>query len=446
MTAPNGTLDSDFETTQFTEQDADDELVVLYTAALVNGKYEIQSVVAADSITATPTGYKAGDNLKADGTTYKYSALPYNEITKADVDAEDDVVIYLDSYGYAIYIDSDTSNSDDYAYVEAVEQANGQFTTGKYVAKIVLGNGKGETTIVNLDEDFTDAQTKAQVNVTEAYDGKIVTYSTNKDGEYTFKTVSTDRDVTASGVDLSITRGKATMTLKAATTDPQAAAKTVTANSKTVFFVQDDDEYDVYVGIANVPSIKGVAGTSVTVVAESNIAKAVFISDAKASGSTNKDDVIVVAFDASAKTEYNADDGEYYVYNVINAGNVETMKFAANVNLVSDKTADAIVVLNSVTYDKDSADLVTDVDIADTSDDVYTGTGTEKAKDGVLKLGTEYKSYDSKVVVYKVDSDCKISASTISGVKTDANDKVTFIVDDDDIVTNIYILEVKNAD
>ena len=447
ITAPGTARDSlntNFETTQFSDKDEEDDgTVVLYTAAWDEDEdeYAIQSVVAASSVTATVTSYTKGDKLVA-GDTYKYSfkadSDKIDDIAKNSIDDDEDIVIYTDSYGYVIYVDGDTTSSDDYAYVEKVEKSVGQFSDG-YVAKIVLGGGKGETTIVNLNEDYTDKfddETAAKA----ALDGSIVTYSTNKDGEYTFDSV-----VKATTGALDITKGVSKV---------MVGENKKYTDSKTVFFVQDDDDYDVYVGIANVPSIESDTGayTAVAYVTDKNgqptdrIA-AVYVSDSTSS-STNSDDFVIVAFDQSKKSDYNSDMGNYYVYNVIVNGEKTTMNFDADLvesenSAVFTSSTDAIYVLSSVTVDKD--DVVTKVKLATKQKDkVYSATGTVKVKDELIGLGDELFSYDSKVDVFKIDSDCKITASSINSIKTDSNDKVAYVTDDDGIVTAIYILEVKD--
>ena len=431
-----------FETTKFDEDDADDSTVVLYTVALNDDdKYEIQSVDVAERVTATPTRVTVGTSFVAGGETYKYAAYYEGAVTSAIVKNDEDIDFYLDNYGYVVFVDTEGSASDDYAYVEAVEEAAGQFAKG-YVAKMVLANG--EVVIADLDEDYTESKSFSKEEFTN---GALVTYTVNKDDEYTFETVINDKNTV--GDELEISKGKATVAIDDNTDR--------TANSKTVFFVQDGDDYNVYTGIANVPTIKGVAAdddNSATHVfvdtGRGNILNAIFVSDSKVSSSLK--DVVVVAYDKSAKPAYDSDAGDHYEYNVLVDGEQTTMKFdkgLAEKLFTADE--DAIYVLSSISYDKDEV-VVTSADIADEkNDDVYVmdKAGTVKTADDLVGFGYNiddernvtadvYLSYTDDCVVYKVD-DCDFNSASVTSIRNDADDMVTYVTDDG-VVTAIYIL------
>ena len=56
--------------------------------------------------------------------------------------------------------------------------------------------------------------------------------------------------------------------------------------------------------------------------------------------------------------------------------------------------------------------------------DVFTATGTAKAEEGVIKLGSDAYIYDDATVVYKVAANGTITKSSIAAVKADDNDTV----------------------
>ena len=160
-----------YETSAFDEED-----IVLYTFA----DDEIQSVVLAEKVTGNVDKVNSSKNtFDIDGTTYKRSenyATSDNDINANHVG--EDVVFYVDTYGFVMYVDEATA-SDDYAYVIDLGD-DGVFDDSKtYVAKLLLTDG---TVIeVETDKDYRKST---------SLKGYIVSY-TEDDGEYSLKGVST---------------------------------------------------------------------------------------------------------------------------------------------------------------------------------------------------------------------------------------------------------------
>ena len=448
--------DNTFETTKFDEDDADDNTIVIYTVGQNSDNDKvIISVDAAEVVTATPTR-SSSSSFVAGGETYKYSEMSVGTVGKQQVDDEEDLDLYLDSYGYVIYVDAEGSSEDDYAYVIATDDASGAFEEGEYVAKLLLANG--EIVVVDIDEKDSKITNDADAKKLE---GTIVTYTVDRNDEYTLTAQANDVEaaegntaVKATG--LEIKKGTSRFTI--------ADKETATASSKTVFFVYDgtygdkidDDEFNAYTGIKNVPSIDGRDHTQLIVVEDSETgrAAAVFVAYARTT-SNSSDDITAIAYDASdvwesdgtqKDAEYDSTYGSYYEFDVVTAdGSVETMMFADDLITASSAfnslKSDAIFVL--VGYSVDDEGVVTDIVIGDTDDDVYTGKGTVKAEDDLIGLDGHSYTYSDDCVVYRMNDKAKWRTSSVSSIRTDSDDRVGYVLDSDEVVTHIFIREVE---
>ena len=418
------TLNTTFETTKFTEDDADDELVVIYTAAMNDddGKYDIKSVDVAKSVTAFITATSGETSFTAGGETYKYSAVHSGQAAY-NKDA-DDAVFYLDSYGYVVYIDMDAAESTDYAYVEAVESDRGMFEEEVYYAKMVLANG--ETVIAPVDKAYTwddgeDAYKEYTISSDDdaVMSNSIVSYTVNKDGEYKLYVQTSGADLVDDG-NLAITKGNAA--IKDSTT-------ITNANDKTVFIVGETDgskvEYEVYTGIRNVPSISG--GDYTFYENAAGAAKVVVVIDPTNTSSSSSES-IYVAYDDAADKIINADyeDG-YYELNAVVNGEITTVKL--DVATYEAMTEDVYV--KSVSTDRDGL-------IDGFGSDVKTAEGkSAKIEDGMVKVGNDYYTVADDCNVYTVE-DAEITSSSLNSVKTNSDIVVSF--NDDDMVNVIYII------
>ena len=450
---PARTTDT-FDTTDFAEDD-----IVVYTYA--NG--EIQSVQAAEKMegevtrvrTNTADGEeKDGDNFVVDGTTYKYNATMTSD-RLATENVNNDVVAYLDPFGYVAYID-ESAVTYDYAYVLSMgtdDDAYGNDPKGKTVyARLVLTDG----TMVKVETDVkaSDAKSESIQNPTindamAMYNHHLVSYSVDKNDVYSLKDRS-DAPI-AKNTTLKIENGVAGM-------DINFNGETrYTANSNTVFVVAetDDDSYNdydftVYTGVKNVPDIDSrTTGTNVAVAADGKVAKVVYIEDADVAGTG---EVIFVETDADAKLIKDSELGNYYEIEAVVDGQVKTLNVkqnsSADTALIADK---GIVALKSVTENSDG--LVTSVreykayDV-DSGDGYVTGVGTEKAeKDTVMLKSVDQDgnqniryAWTDDVVVVRYDYKGDFSTSRISSIKTDPDDKYVAVLDGD-VITGICILE-----
>ena len=427
--------DGNFETTKFDEDDADDNTVVLYTAAKNDdGKYEIKSVDVAEIVTATPTRFTAGKSFVAGGETYKYADkyVKSSEVGKAAVDNDEDIDIYLDSYGYVIYTDATGSDDVDYALMIGIDDSGEAFSDDELIVKLLLANG--EVVVADVDEKNSDEDLTSG-SKTPA----IVSYTVDRDDEYAIHVKSSTVEDAS---ELKVTKGSARISID---NDDD-----YTANSKTVFFVAEkvsgnkDSDYDAYIGYKNVASLSNRSDdTDYIVVKDGDRIVALYVANAR-SASTSSDDYVAVAVDANASKQYDSDLGYYYEFDVVNGDSIETMMFSESLakTMGHGGSNDVIAVLSSITVDDEG--VVTDADIEKNGEnDFYQGTGTGRVEDELITLNGKSYAYADDCAVYKMNEDAEWNTSSINSIRSNGNDRVAYILDEDGVVTNIYIREVK---
>ena len=273
----------EFETTA----SFDDDAYVLYTYS--EDAKEIKSVEVAKSVSGEATRIenkaKVWDENKAiyiENTAYKFS-------TKADgvrldnASVNNEYEVYLDAYGYAIYVE-EISEIGNYALLVDYQNKT-NFNENK--AMLVFADGTEK--VVATAKDYKKAGSDKLAL------GTIVTYKEDN-GVYTLKpvaeTVATGTFTSGSssvaptvmnsdiadnfvmtsdkaGVQLAkapksyttIKKVGNASAIQPATTLSGTATKTVQTNSKTIFVVYNvaDDDYTVYTGIKNAPTIASAA-------------------------------------------------------------------------------------------------------------------------------------------------------------------------------------------
>ncbi len=168
-----------------TNESFDDDAYVLYTYA----NNEVQSVAVAESVSGEVTTYTTGKNITVGGTKYDYSKNIAGETAPA---TKNDYVVYLDAYGYAIYVDEEEFVSSDYAYVIKAENETDADLVKADRAKLAFTDGTVKT--VDTKEGYADLT------------GKIVTYKINDNKDYVLRAVSTTQNITDS-TSFALTKG-----------------------------------------------------------------------------------------------------------------------------------------------------------------------------------------------------------------------------------------------
>ena len=410
----SGTLNANFETVAFDESDVDDETVVLFTAAWDddNNEYVIKSASVAEKVEDLELTSTTGTTkFVAGGTTYEYGTVNYSE----SVVLKDSINVYLDTYGYVVYVEKYQAGSSNYAFVLDAKANEKEWTSDDttYTAKLLLTDG----TVVTVNTDDQDSTTLTS---------KYVSYTVDDDDVYTL----TAKDSTsAAGASIDVTKGTSKFTV---------GTDTYYANSSTIFLVYDNtnEEYAVYTGMANVPTMEGPATVYVnTKGGVGSVASIVYISaEDTVVSDANKGLVYIIAGSESALVN-DADKGEYYTYDAVIDGEITTVDVAKAAKLSGD------VLASKLTYN--SKDVVTNITAYSTTGDdkMITGTGTLKTTDGTVGLNGAYYTYASDVVVYKVEDD-EFSKVNVTSIRDDVDDTYMAVLKDGEI-TAIFITVVE---
>ena len=416
----------DFETAESFEDDA----YVLYTYS--QSAEEVKSVALAEEVTGTVTRAENADNstdgkdkksLTIGGTKYNASANAAGQDV-GDVSVKEDYTIYLDAYGYMIYIE-EIDEIGDYALVLATA-SKGDFVGNK--AELL----------------FTDGTTKV-VDTVKNYNGKIndntiVTYRVDEDGDYTLKAV--DKTQTTGGpVDgFKLTNDKAGIATDPADTKNNEA--NVTSNSKTVFVVYDvnDDDYTAYTGIKNAPSIKADAGKDKGVEAywyckSGKMTTVMFIFPEKNVEIEDESNSMLFLAGESVSNLIHDEDGDYYEYNAIVNGKVQTVKVDKSYG--NDENG----IYKSYSVDKygviSKLNSMASFDGSYSAKQYLKGTGIDKVSaDYTVTLDTVKGGENETITVaddaqiFYVDEDGNIEVSSYRSIAKDTNDIVYAVVND----------------
>ena len=174
-------------------------------------------------------------------------------------------------------------------------------TDKTYTAKLLLTDG----TVIEADTDDKNPS---------AFKNKFVSYTVDDDGIYTLKA----KDVTSdAGDSIYLTKGTSKFDING--TNNKGGERY--ANSSTIFLVYDEEEkeYSVDTGIANVPSMDGKA----TVYVNSkdgkpgSVAKYVFISAASDVVSNSNKAQIYILAGSQSKLISDSEKGDYYTYDAV---------------------------------------------------------------------------------------------------------------------------------
>ena len=463
-------LNAKFETEDFAAKD-----LVTYTAAWNNSskKYDIQAVEAlTDFTTGTLTAWngktygidtgKSENNFTVGGTKYEYNA----NVVVVDDDAaqlsgvwsfkvdESDVNVYLDKYGYAIYI-SGVEGEKNYAAVIGVGGNNpyGDQTTG---VTLLLPDGTKKTVTAKVksgslaDKTGTVGGSGDPQLVNDAV-ADLVTYKVKDDGTYEL-TVLANYNTTAAnvGTNAKFTNGKSLL---------QLGSTTYYTNSETIFLVATKDgssqAYNVYIGYNNMPSFdttKGIIGFALKTRNEyTNQVDAVYIAADSLAGISSVDTYFVKKANADIYTDST---GSYYILPAIVDGEETTVKVDADIAAVKpNASTSGLFAVNNVIKDKN--DIITSFNKVNNS--VFAGTkgtsgaGTVAADRVVLGIGADkasatYWAYNDKTSAYYVDKDFKtISIISVNAISDDPNDLVYATVDSEKILKDVIVVEVEDG-
>ena len=444
----DGTLDIPVDTLTLSSDDFNnldqfaDEDYVLITAA----EDEVQTIEAAEVITATVTAYTVGSNVTADGSRYYYN-YTYTQARNDDrtesvtYDLNDDYTLVLDNYGYVVYSDG-SEGVEDYVYVADMAPTSG--VRSDVEAEAYFVDGTNEVITIDSVNAYNDSDRLTNVDADDYLDdyfgdygnGAWYIYDEQSDGDYELTEVDEDDFradvVTDNGVEV-VSTGSATVYY--------GNNSTLRANSATVFVVNDDDDVSVYTGIREVPDITARASEKgdviVAAVMDGNYAEVVYIDATYATISGMSDDRVYI-LDDNPDASTDSDDNDYYEYDAIVNGEVGTI-------MTTDDNY-SVGLYTDVSYDEndyvdDMQPVENDYEYEDFVAYVIDDYAVEY-EDDVIAIGdVDIVLADGYIIFYNDDGDAETwTASRLAREFGSSFDGIIYVFeDDDDQAVEIYV-------
>ena len=439
-TKPATTIKSEYKTDAFAKGD-----IVAYTYSKKSGDEGIQSMALAEKVTGKMSTFTTAGSVTVGGTKYDANAksvATVKETLNGDVDNGTEVTAYLDAYGYVLYLKANTSKQ--YAVVldygagsrlesDRVKLLFTDGTTKKVdLDKAVYMNGTTETDTTIVSGTSTTA------NQVSKYD--IVSYTVSSNG-YKLTLVADAAQTSTSANDKVITNGSPAM---------KFAGTTLPADGETIFLTEtkksstSNTTYSVYEGIANVPTAKMLSDDETWYAAYKKAGDSAYtvvflLNNDKVQMSSGNKDVIFVKGNSDGKS-YTKDLGYYFAYTAYLDGEKFELK---SENAITEWT------LGYGPQYNDKGILTSFEQKANSSAsamDVLYATTTGDTKNSVVKLGGSVYAYGKDVKVYMINVEGDVNAIDVTSIGEDANDLVWFKLNDDDIVTDLYIKVVDTAE
>ena len=460
VVAPESEKPTNFKNEFETDDKFEDDDYVLYTYSLK--EKEIESVAAATKVEGTVTVAENSvtnnsdkEALTINGTKYKASAKISGE-NLSDVSVKQDYTIYLDSYGYMIYVEENEAIGD-YALILNIKQGSADWYLGNR-AELLFTDGT--TKIVTTDKDYFTKKDMTK--------NQIVTYKVNDDGEYVLKALDSKKIVTGEEKTLVMENNKAGIKID---------GTTYTANSASTFVVADagsTDDFTAYVGIKSAPSINTTGATGKDDKASTyaycksgKMITVMFVFPGKDVEINDATSNALFVANGSVSNLIHDNDGDYFTFSAVVDGELKTVKVAQDVKVDGVKQTEKQIKKNfgglfkSYTTDKGIITSVKTYEDYDKNQDVEnesavngTVSGIDKvSKEYTVKLGLqkngEYKytiTVDKDAKIFYVNTDDEISVSSYSAIAKDDNDVVYAVVKDYMVKTLIVYEQDGNAD
>ena len=439
-TKPATTIKSEYKTDAFAKGD-----IVAYTYSNKSGDDGIQSMALAEKVTGKMSTFTTAGSVTVGGTKYDANAksvATVKETLNGDVDNGTEVTAYLDAYGYVLYLKANTSKQ----YAVVLDYGAGSRLDP---ARVKLLFTDGTTKKVDLDKavymDGTTEKlativsgTSTAANEVSKYD--IVSYTISSDG-YKLTLVADAAQTSTSANDKVITNGSPAM---------KFAGTTLPADGETIFLTEtkksstSNTTYSVYEGIANVPTAKMLSDDETWYAAYKKAGDSAYtvvflLNNDKVQMSSGNKDVIFVKGNSDGKS-YTKDLGYYFAYTAYLDGEKFELK---SENAITEWT------LGYGPQYNDKGILTSFEQKANSSAsamDVLYATTTGDTKNSVVKLGGSVYAYGKDVKVYMINVEGDVNAIDVTSIGEDANDLVWFKLNDDDIVTDLYIKVVDTAE
>ena len=469
VVAPESEKPANFKNEFETDDKFEDDDYVLYTYSLK--EKEIESVAAATKVEGTVTVAENSVTNNSDkkaltinGTKYKASAKISGE-NLSDVSVKQDYTIYLDSYGYMIYVEENEAIGD-YALILNIKQDSNDWYLGNR-AELLFTDGT--TKIVTTDKDYFTEKSMAK--------NDIVTYKVNDDGEYTLKALPTEKLVSAESSMSGQTLTNEPLSMENNKAGLKINGKPYTANSASVFVVADagsTDDFTAYTGVKNAPSINTTKAAKLSETADTyaycksgKMITVMFVFPGKDVEINDATSNALFVANGSVSNLIHDNDGDYFTFSAVVDGELKTVKVAQDVKVDGVKQTEKQIkksfggLFKSYTTDKGIITSVKTYEDYDKNQDVEnesavngTVSGIDKvSKEYTVKLGLvkdgEYKytvTVDKDAKIFYVNTDDEISVSSYSAIAKDDNDVVYAVVKDYMVKTLIVYEQDGNAD
>ena len=452
VVAPESEKPANFKNEFETDDKFEDDDYVLYTYSLK--EKEIESVAAATKVEGTVTVAENSVTNNSDkkaltinGTKYKASAKISGE-NLSDVSVKQDYTIYLDSYGYMIYVEENEAIGD-YALILNIKGGSDWYLGNR----VELLFTDGTTKIVTTDKDYNAKKGMVKHD--------IVTYKVNADGEYTLKALPTEKLVSAESSMSGQTLTNETLSMENNKAGLKINGTTYTANSASVFVVADagsTDDFTAYTGVKNAPSINTTKAAKLSETANTyaycksgKMITVMFVFPGKDVEINDATSNALFVANGSVSNLIHDNDGDYFTFSAVVDGELKTVKVAQDVKVDGVKQTEKQIkksfggLFKSYTTDKGIITSVKTYEDYDKNQDVEnesavngTVSGIDKvSKEYTVKLGLqkngEYKytiTVDKDAKIFYVNTDDEISVSSYSAIAKDDNDVVYAVVKD----------------
>ena len=468
VVAPESEKPANFKNEFETDDKFEDDDYVLYTYSLK--EKEIESVATATKVEGTVTVAENSVTNNSDkkaltinGTKYKASAKISGE-NLSDVSVKQDYTIYLDSYGYMIYVEENEAIGD-YALILNIKGGSDWYLGNR----VELLFTDGTTKIVTTDKDYNAKKGMVKHD--------IVTYKVNADGEYTLKALPTEKLVSAESSMSGQTLTNEPLSMENNKAGLKINGTTYTANSASVFVVADagsTDDFTAYTGVKNAPSINTTKAAKLSETANTyaycksgKMITVMFVFPGKDVEINDATSNALFVANGSVSNLIHDNDGDYFTFSAVVDGELKTVKVAQDVKVDGVKQTEKQIKKNfgglfkSYTTDKGIITSVKTYEDYDKNQDVEnesavngTVSGIDKvSKEYTVKLGLqkngEYKytiTVDKDAKIFYVNTDDEISVSSYSAIAKDDNDVVYAVVKDYMVKTLIVYEQDGNAD
>ena len=451
-----------------TDASFDNDVRVLYTYS--QSTEEVMSVKVAESVEGTVTraeNSNTNDNdrkaLTIDDHRYTASANSAGERT-SDVTVKNDYVVYLDAYGYIIYIEESEVAINNYALL--INTASNSTFIGNR-ARLLFTDG----TIKNVETEKNYNTGSDKIN-----DYTIVTARVDADGVYTLKAVDSTKSfrnvASHTGADngalaaadyadtFNMKSDKAGITVdSSAKSYSNAAAATVyNANSATAIVVADagvdgsGSDFTAYTGIKNAPTITATSDANKGVAAywfckSGKMITAMFVFPESALEIEDSSNKLLFISKKSVGNLIHDNVGDYFEYDAVIGTEIaentkvdETVKVNGVAFANSAATKDTFGGLYK-SYTVDKHGIITGVktyaawNANSDAEGITTGTGIDKtSKDYTVILDTagtpKTITVDDAAKIWYVDKDGNISESSYRGISVDDDDTFYAVVKD----------------